>query len=105
MLFTRKNRSINENFIWKVLYQTAKALEACHSLLKQVTVLHRDIKPANIFLDKDYNVKLGDFGLANILQPANFSSTIVGTPYYMSPVNILISKRPTEWMNTTIMNM
>jgi eukaryotic translation initiation factor 2-alpha kinase 4 len=27
-------------------------------------VSHRDIKPENIFLDEEYNVKLGDFGLA-----------------------------------------
>lgn len=26
-------------------------------------VLHRDIKPANLFLDKDFNVLVGDFGL------------------------------------------
>lgn len=87
MVCCRKNLIISEKFIWKVLYQTAKALEACHSLLNQVTVLHRDIKPANIFLDRNYNVKLGDFGLAKILQNnVNFSSTLVGTPYYMSPV-------------------
>lgn len=47
-------------------------------------ILHRDIKPANIFLDK--TVKLGDFGLARILnENSEFAHTQVGTPYYMSP--------------------
>lgn len=88
ILHFRSKTNIHEKFIWKVLYQTAKALEACHSLLSHVTVLHRDIKPANIFIDRDYNVKLGDFGLAKILlNNVNFSSTVVGTPYYMSPVS------------------
>jgi NIMA (never in mitosis gene a)-related kinase len=27
-------------------------------------MIHRDLKPANIFLDKAFNAKLGDFGLA-----------------------------------------
>jgi len=29
--------------------------------------MHRDLKPGNIFLDADYNVKLGDFGLSRVM--------------------------------------
>lgn len=50
------------------------------------TVLHGDLKPANVFLDGKQNVKLGDFGLARILNhDMSFAKTFVGTPYYMSP--------------------
>lgn len=65
-----------------------RALHECHRNVPNITILHRDIKPANVFLDGAGNVKLGDFGLARILdKDANFAQTVVGTPYYMSPVS------------------
>jgi serine/threonine protein kinase len=49
-------------------------------------ILHRDLKPGNIFLDSNSDVKLGDFGLARVMnQESMFAFTWVGTPYYMSP--------------------
>lgn len=83
-----------EGFIWRVLYQISKALQGCHShKSKKITVLHRDIKPANVFLDLNGNIKLGDFGLARVLnENEQFAETVVGTPYYMSPEIIKGSK-------------
>lgn len=84
----------SEGFIWRVLYQLSKALQGCHShKSKKITVLHRDIKPANVFLDTNGNIKLGDFGLARVLnENEQFAETVVGTPYYMSPEIIKGSK-------------
>uniref|UniRef100_A0A1B6FIW2 non-specific serine/threonine protein kinase n=1 Tax=Cuerna arida TaxID=1464854 RepID=A0A1B6FIW2_9HEMI len=82
----RRGNCVEEVFVWRVLYQLGRALQACHSYLHDVTVLHRDVKPANVFLDSRGNIKLGDFGLARVLRrEQSFSETIVGTPYYMSP--------------------
>jgi len=40
----------------------------------------------NIFLTKDNKVKLGDLGVAKILESLeNFATSKVGTPYYLSP--------------------
>ena len=79
---------INEDIIWKIFSQVACALYACHTH-KTGKILHRDIKPSNVFLDKDNNVKLGDFGLSRMLnQDINFAYSNVGTPYYMSPEQI-----------------
>lgn len=73
----------------RVMTQLTLALKECHRRSDGGhTVLHRDLKPANVFLDGKQNVKLGDFGLARILNhDTSFAKTFVGTPYYMSPVS------------------
>ncbi|XP_048392659.1 serine/threonine-protein kinase Nek2 [Stegostoma tigrinum] len=86
----RERRYLEEDFALRVLAQIALALRECHRRSENGrTVLHRDLKPANVFLDVQHNVKLGDFGLARILQhDTSFAKTFVGTPYYMSPEQI-----------------
>lgn len=89
-----------EREIWLVFTQLVLALYRCHyntvapastetgelpSTIPQSFVLHRDIKPENVFIS-DSVIKLGDFGLAKLLDRENpLANTYVGTPYYMSP--------------------
>ena len=76
--------------------QVAKALGKAH----QVGVVHRDIKPDNIFLCEadggELFVKLLDFGIAKreqrITDAATTTGAVVGTPYYMSPEQIVGEK-------------
>ncbi|XP_028997543.1 serine/threonine-protein kinase Nek2 [Betta splendens] len=86
----KERRYLEEQFILRVMTQLTLALKECHRRSDgRATVLHRDLKPANIFLDIRQNVKLGDFGLARILNhDTSFAKTFVGTPYYMSPEQI-----------------
>ncbi|XP_031717575.1 serine/threonine-protein kinase Nek2 [Anarrhichthys ocellatus] len=83
----KERRYVEEQFVLRVMAQLTLALKECHRRSDgRATVLHRDLKPANIFLDIRQNVKLGDFGLARILNhDTSFAKTFVGTPYYMSP--------------------
>jgi serine/threonine protein kinase len=63
--------------------ELVKAMAAVH----RYNVLHLDVKPHNIFLSFAGDVKLGDLGMARELIDSN--PTIVGTPAYMSPEQVL----------------
>ena len=71
-----------ESQIWTYFLQICVALLYLHDL----KVIHRDLKPANIFIDENYNVKLGDFGVVKIMKSfMMYGQTQIGTPLYMCP--------------------
>jgi eukaryotic-like serine/threonine-protein kinase len=65
----------------KIIVQVLHALSKAH----QVGILHRDIKPDNIFIGSQGETWLIDWGVAIELAKVKDSSTLSGTPIYMSP--------------------
>jgi serine/threonine-protein kinase len=71
--------------------QLCRALARAHEL----GVVHRDIKPANLFLVEAggaLHLKVLDFGVAKVLHgdlDMTATGTLLGTPYYMSPEQLL----------------
>lgn len=53
-------------------------------------VIHRDLKPSNIYITRNNQIKLIDFGVARIIDPRSHadSNSMVGTLLYMAPEQI-----------------
>lgn len=62
-------------------------------------VIHKDIKGQNILIDVDKNVKITDFGIADILEDETTKTqSLMGTPQYVAPetLNRNISNAQTD---------
>ena len=79
-----KQQLFAEGLILRWFTQIALALKHIHDR----RILHRDLKTQNIFLTGpgEGTVKVGDFGIARVLQHTqDCARTAIGTPYYLSP--------------------
>ncbi|XP_047440038.1 serine/threonine-protein kinase Nek4 isoform X2 [Mugil cephalus] len=85
----QKGELLPERQVVEWFVQIAMALQYLH----ERNILHRDLKTQNIFLTKTNIIKVGDLGIARVLENQNdMASTLIGTPYYMSPE--LFSNKP-----------
>ncbi|GJN35454.1 hypothetical protein PR202_gb24234 [Eleusine coracana subsp. coracana] len=86
---------------WPVRYGIALGVGSALLYLHEDTerrVVHRDVKPSNVMLDADFTAKLGDFGLARLIDDGRRSHTtgVAGTFGYMDPDSVLAGRTSVE---------
>lgn len=79
--FIVEKGKVTEDETRRFFQQIISAVEYCH----RHKIVHRDLKPENVLLDENYNVKIADFGLSNIMTDGDFLKTSCGSPNYAAP--------------------
>jgi eukaryotic-like serine/threonine-protein kinase len=82
----RRAGALADDKVRYILLNCARALDYAHSK----GIIHRDIKSGNVMTTRDKALKVMDFGLAKFLSEyQNNHTQQVGTPFYMSPEQII----------------
>ncbi|KAJ2699868.1 hypothetical protein H4R19_005506 [Coemansia spiralis] len=72
---------LRENEACRIFRQLVSAVDYLH----HNCIVHRDLKPSNVMLDQANQVRLIDFGFANIFEWDKQLTTFCGSPSYASP--------------------
>lgn len=81
--YIQQNAPINIEEVIDIMKQLTSAISHAH----QNHIVHRDIKPHNILIDRNFNVKITDFGIAMALSATSITQTnsVLGSVHYLSP--------------------
>lgn len=77
-------RTMAPGRVLQICERVLDCLASCHA----IKVIHRDLKPANIFILNDGEIRVLDFGVAQMRDATSertATGTALGTPAYMSP--------------------
>ena len=78
------NTLIDENIIYNIIKQIGLGIKEIHNK----KIIHRDLKPENIFMNKNMDIKIGDFGLSKQLKSYKeyeLSNSKAGSEDYIAP--------------------
>ncbi|KAL2325434.1 hypothetical protein Fmac_024492 [Flemingia macrophylla] len=80
----RPNCLIDEKRRIRMALDVARGMNCLHT--SSPTIVHRDLKSPNLLVDKNWNVKVCDFGLSRLKHNTFLSSkSTAGTPEWMAP--------------------
>ncbi|KAF7138375.1 hypothetical protein RHSIM_Rhsim07G0142400 [Rhododendron simsii] len=83
-LLHRPNNQLDEKRRVRMALDVAKGMNYLHT--SHPTIVHRDLKTPNLLVDKNWVVKVCDFGLSRMQHHTFLSSkSIAGTPEWMAP--------------------
>ncbi|MCO5564911.1 hypothetical protein L7F22_018579 [Adiantum nelumboides] len=83
-LLHRPNCQIDERLRLKMALDVAEGMNYLHT--SRPIIVHRDLKSPNLLVDKDWVVKVCDFGLSRLKHHTFLSSkSTAGTPEWMAP--------------------
>jgi serine/threonine protein kinase len=86
---------------WPTRYDVALGLALAMLYLHEECaqcIVHRDIKPSNVMLDATFGAKLGDFGLAKLVEHGGqpYTTALAGTLGYLAPECVMTGKASRE---------
>ena len=80
--YKNKSELIDEDIIIDIILQICKGLKEIH----KNKIIHRDLTPDNIFIDNNYKIKIGYFGVSKITTTLNkYTKSQIGKTYYIAP--------------------
>ncbi|KAM3241258.1 hypothetical protein ACQJBY_054321 [Aegilops geniculata] len=83
-LLHRPNSKVDETRRLKMAFDVAKGMNYLHT--SHPTIVHRDLKSPNLLVDKNWVVKVSDFGMSRLKHHTFLSSkSTAGTPEWMAP--------------------
>jgi serine/threonine protein kinase len=80
----KSGRTMPIGRVLQICERVVDCLASCHA----INVIHRDLKPANLFITNEGEIKVLDFGVAQMRDATSertATGTALGTPAYMSP--------------------